>query len=795
MSDLTRYEKELAQELKKLPLPSEDAAWDDMSKLLDKDRDKIGGVPPGRGYIVLGSLLGALLIGSLIFFICKKTADNKKANNQTTISSGTKDNSVDNTNTLNNKETITTNDQSTTTDNNVGDLSKTANTNNTKSIPGNDQNNSAANKVNSVAEITNNTAAKNSQANTKERSISVSSNTNTQTTNTVDAKNSTGSNKQTLINSKEINSNTIPVGHNDANSEEASGKNLRDQHNDHRNNIPAKKASTRNTQNKTGETTASNEFVDNNETNNKNSITENSSHSSVTTTLAAKHSAAHHLTARSMSTTANSLATSNSDVMVNNTTHKSATLNTANSNNNSTSTTKTSPNNNGVTNNTVSTTNDVAVTNTPAANSNAVNTNNNSITNNTITKTPVANSDAASNTNLSSNDVATTNNISNNSTTTAKTSHSHIVRSNKKIALHSNNVTNNNSNSSTNDLASTTDLPNSNDAKTNSNEVKHTKPAYYAHSTAAVSTKSSKNNIKKKNNLTATKAKTQINISGPNTDEDATAVDSVQLIKIGQNVLAKRKAKHNIIKKDTSVVNPLAVTAKLADTTAKKKENKKHLDISAGIGEQQAIRLNCDCVYPNDAYTKSSLVTDYIPSVYIKIQPSKKWFIQAELKYKAPQYIQEQLYNKSISNLPLNYTTSTSVLKKVYYNQIPISFDYVIITHLSIGVGVIYNNFAGQVSQQDVIKKLYGTTADSTVSSSISTNKNDSDLVFTKNSFQGLIEGEYQWKRFTIGARYAVGLQSYLKYTDPTTGNPIEKKNNAVTFFIRFELWDNKKKK
>ena len=83
MSDITRYEKELAQELKKLPLPNEDAAWDDMSKLLDKDNDR-GGIPPNRGNIVWGSLIGALLIGALLFFVYKRSTDTRLVNNQTT---------------------------------------------------------------------------------------------------------------------------------------------------------------------------------------------------------------------------------------------------------------------------------------------------------------------------------------------------------------------------------------------------------------------------------------------------------------------------------------------------------------------------------------------------------------------------------------------------------------------------------------------------------------------------------------------------------------------------------------
>ena len=106
---------------------------------------------------------------------------------------------------------------------------------------------------------------------------------------------------------------------------------------------------------------------------------------------------------------------------------------------------------------------------------------------------------------------------------------------------------------------------------------------------------------------------------------------------------------------------------------------------------------------------------------------------------------------------------------------------------------MIYNNFAGQVSQQDVRKSLYGGT-DSTISSSTSTSTYNTNLTFRKNSFQGLIEGQYVWNRFTFGARYAIGLQNYLTYTSPA-GNLVEKKNDALIVFIHFELWDHKRKK
>lgn len=366
-------------------------------------------------------------------------------------------------------------------------------------------------------------------------------------------------------------------------------------------------------------------------------------------------------------------------------------------------------------------------------------------------------------------------------------------------------IKNNNAESYANVTANNSEMPtghqasDNNTIKTNNNSKHHhTHPLYYEQSTAAIAPKSNNRSFKNKNNITAssTRGKIHTSITNSSISENDDAIDTAQLIKLGQYVLANKKAKHHITKKDTNTVKPLVLTAKDSSTTTKKKDdNKKQLHISVGLGEQQAIRLTCDCVYPNDAYTTSSLVTDYIPSVYVKIQPAKKWFVQAEFKYKAPQYIQEQLYKYNTSNQPLNYTTSTSVLKKVYYNQVPISFDYVIIPNLSVGIGVIYNNFAGQVSQNDVRKKLYGTAADSSISTSTETSNGDSLLTFTKNSFQGLIEGQYEWKHFTFGARYAIGLQPYVKYNAPTSGNSTEKKNDALTVFIRFELWDSKSKK
>jgi hypothetical protein len=58
---------------------------------------------------------------------------------------------------------------------------------------------------------------------------------------------------------------------------------------------------------------------------------------------------------------------------------------------------------------------------------------------------------------------------------------------------------------------------------------------------------------------------------------------------------------------------------------------------------------------------------------------------------------------------------------------------------------------------------------------------------------QLLLQTEYQWKRVSIGMRYTLGLQPYIKYTDPG-GQAKQEKNRSLQAYIRFELLNSRKK-
>lgn len=170
----------------------------------------------------------------------------------------------------------------------------------------------------------------------------------------------------------------------------------------------------------------------------------------------------------------------------------------------------------------------------------------------------------------------------------------------------------------------------------------------------------------------------------------------------------------------------------------------------------------------------------------------KKWFLQSEFRYGAPQYNKEILYfQKKIIDTLTNTTLSTSNrLKKTYYHQLPVSFNYFVLPGFSIGAGFTWNKFNNAVIEQDITLTNNITMVDSfKVNRILHSKKADSN--FVTSYFQSLFETQYEWKRFSIGARYSFWLQPYIKFQLPG-GKKREEKNSTLQIFIRYNLWESK---
>lgn len=254
-----------------------------------------------------------------------------------------------------------------------------------------------------------------------------------------------------------------------------------------------------------------------------------------------------------------------------------------------------------------------------------------------------------------------------------------------------------------------------------------------------------------------------------------------------------KKMSDTLVKKE----NKQADTSKKA-TTEKAKKKSKYTFIT-GLGEQQIIPIDGQRLTPYNSLGRKGTLLDYIPSIYVRVKRNEKWFVQAEFKYGAPQYNKDNfVYQQKIVpdtgfNPPFSTITS-SKLKKSYYHQLPITFNYYVAPNWSVGAGVQWNNFFGVVAEKEINRKNNFTQRDSIISSFTAIDKKDSANLFKKNYFLGVIETQYQWKRLTFGAKYTFGLEPYITFTLPG-GNQQKERSNSVLLFIKYELWKSKNKK
>lgn len=246
------------------------------------------------------------------------------------------------------------------------------------------------------------------------------------------------------------------------------------------------------------------------------------------------------------------------------------------------------------------------------------------------------------------------------------------------------------------------------------------------------------------------------------------------------------------IKKDSTIPLPV-LKPKQADSS-----NRSQFFLSTGIGLTQQVPVAGQKMTPYSATGRKGSLADYIPSVYLRVHKNEKWFLQAEFRYGASQYSKELLYQQvSIKDTGRNsmYTTNTSAkLKKTFYHQLPVTFQYQLKPDWWVGGGLVWNKFYAAVSDMESIRQNTNTQAETVVFKGLVSTKKDSSGNFASSYFQATLESQYKWKRFTIGARYSFGLQPYLRFSLPGLGEKSER-NSSLQTFIRFEVWRARKGK
>ena len=230
----------------------------------------------------------------------------------------------------------------------------------------------------------------------------------------------------------------------------------------------------------------------------------------------------------------------------------------------------------------------------------------------------------------------------------------------------------------------------------------------------------------------------------------------------------------------------------LKNKNAPKQKDKEQRPVffAAGLGLHQQIPIAGQEWTTYGSLGRKGILTDYIPSVNFRMEKQDRWFLQTEFRYGAPQHTKQVTYSQviSIDTFSQSIITNSSVVKKTFYHQVPLTINYYIVPGWSVGTGLQWNKFHSAVAEQELKKRRTGNTIDSVITKNTVKVSNDSSSAFTKSWFQGIFQTQYQWKRFSIGARYSFGLQPYLRFTLPN--QPLqEQKNSSLQLFLRYDLW------
>jgi len=313
-----------------------------------------------------------------------------------------------------------------------------------------------------------------------------------------------------------------------------------------------------------------------------------------------------------------------------------------------------------------------------------------------------------------------------------------------------------------------------------------------------VRTERNKPVVKKKENISLDKE----------TDKQKQQTDSVVTDNPPIAKITTRDSSAVVIKKEnkTDTAQKIitdTVTKKITEEPVAEKKPKKDsvvskkLSFSAGIGLQQQLPVAGQKFVPYNSQGRRGTLGDYIPSIYVRMTRPGKWFFQSEFRYGAPQYNKETLFRQQVINdtgsNPRFKITNSSTLKKTYYHQLPLTFNYFILPGWSLGAGIQWNKFRSAVYEQQELYHDNFTQQDTVRSKTIYVLKMDTASEFKRSYFQGVFETQYQRKRFSFGARYTFGLQPYLRFTLPA-GNAQEEKNSALQIFLRYRLWRAKEK-
>ena len=218
------------------------------------------------------------------------------------------------------------------------------------------------------------------------------------------------------------------------------------------------------------------------------------------------------------------------------------------------------------------------------------------------------------------------------------------------------------------------------------------------------------------------------------------------------------------------------------------------LPLAFPIGSQENLAFNINA--------KSNKLSDFLPVPHFQYHLSDKAYLQTELQFIAPQYIQSvllfQTKKEVVSATNYRFMTSSIYARKLYYFNLPVVAYYSPFKNFYLGTGLQYSKLLSGIAlyEDKVATSMQPGANDSLFRSTFKKFRNDSvSNKLAGHDFRFIFDANYYWHRFTVGMRYTQGLSNFVSI-QLTNNTPLyTDRNKSLQFYLRYNLWEDMRKK
>ena len=222
-------------------------------------------------------------------------------------------------------------------------------------------------------------------------------------------------------------------------------------------------------------------------------------------------------------------------------------------------------------------------------------------------------------------------------------------------------------------------------------------------------------------------------------------------------------------------------------------EKDHEITFAAGLSVPQSFAVGGQQSSSYNANAKPGRLPDYLPAPFFQYHLNPRLFLQTELHFQSPQYTQRLLLSQqTVGTNPNAFAQNSVYLEKLYYFNVPFNVYYSPARNLFIGGGLQYSSLLSGVASYEE-KRTLGTTQ--TFNSVTRQFKDDSLAAkFTPSEWRYQFDANYYFKRFTLGLRYNQAMKDFINMQVNSTLPPTQDRNQAFLLYLRFNIWEERKK-